>query len=230
MQNSNFDAVDEHLRRVLNVTLTDHLEFRRPRGVSSYATIAPIIVLYRYAEELLQNIIIHDVSVGGHKSHLLGTELDFTYSERGHNAIRQAEVVSDLLRIREIMRPHVTAFRIGFYFDRFDNLEADTLDAFNDLYGNTRLVSNHIGIRYPWTNDDYRGAEPSSNYGHMSFWGRGSRTFGQGGRWERRILSWNMSLLPERGRISLITERLLNDFKKLDRNPPSHIMLGAEVF
>jgi hypothetical protein len=228
MQIANFAAVDEHLRKVLNVTLTNQLQFQRERGVSSYATIAPILVLYRYAEALPQNIIIHDVSVGGHESHLLGTELDFTYSERGHNAIRQAEVVSDLLRIRETMGPQVTAFRIGFYFDRFDNLEADTLDAFRDRYGSTRLVSNHLGIRYPWTSDDYRGAPAPRDYGYMAFWGRGSRTFGQGRRWEQRILSWNLGLLHT-GHAALIAQRVLNDFRSLDRNPPSHIMLGAEV-
>jgi hypothetical protein len=228
MQIANFAAVDEHLRRVLNITLTQHLEFRRPKGVNNYAIIAPLLVLYRYAEALPQNIVIHDASVGGHQSHLLGTELDFTYSENGHNAMRQAEVVSDLLNVREILAPQVTAFRIGFYFDRFDNLAANTLEAFRDLYGSSRLLSNHLGIRYPWTSDDYEGAQPSKKYGYMAFWGRGTDGFGQGDRWARRILSWNLGLLPA-GRAQLIAQRVVNDFQILDRNPPSHIMLGAPV-
>jgi hypothetical protein len=228
MQDANFAAIDEHLRKVLNITLKNHLQFRRKRGVSSYAIIAPIIILYRYAEALPHRLTIHDVSVRGHRSHMLGTELDFTYSQRGHNGMRQAEIVSDLLRMRESMEQQVTAFRIGYYFDRFENMEAKTLKAFRDRYGDKRLKSNHLGIRYPWISTDYRGAPAPSTYGHMAFWGQGSRTFGKDRHWARRILSWDLGLL-QTGRAAQIAQRALKDFRKLDRNPPSHIMLGAEV-
>jgi hypothetical protein len=228
MQTANLAAIEVHLSQVLNMTLTNRLEFRRPKGANSYAIIAPLLVLYRYAEALPQKIVVHDVSVGGHKSHMTGTELDFTYAENGHNAMRQAEVVSDLLRIKQTLGPQVTAYRIGFYFDRFENLEADTLEAFRNLYGNLHLVSNHLGIRYPWTSEDYKGGPIPRDYGLMSFWGRGSKTFGQGDRWARRILSWNLGLLAT-GRAELIARQVLNDISILDRNPPSHIILGAPV-
>lgn len=231
MLQANFESVDEHLQTVLHIELTSRLRLRRPGTIRTYATIGALVVLYRYAEALHQTLVVHDVaSMHGHVSHQLGTELDFTHSERGHSARRQAEVVSDLLRIRSAVRPSLTAFRIGFYFARFDDqdaLDATTFEEFLNLYGTNRLLSNHLGIRYPWTSDDYRGEPAPRNYGAMSFWGRGSRTFGQGRRWERRILSWDIGLLN--GDHALVAQRVLDDFATLDRNPPSHVMLGAAV-
>lgn len=226
---ANFDAVDVHLRKVLNITLTDRLEFWQPKGVNNYAIIAPLILLYRYAEALPKKIIIHDASVGGHKSHTALTELDFTYAKDGFNAMRQADVISDLLNIRKIMKPQLTAYRLGFYFDNFTNHQADTLDRFRELYGSKKLSSNHLGIRYPWTSSDYEGNTPSKKYGYFAFWGQGLEGFGEGERWAKRILSWNLGLLPA-GRAQLIAQRVMDDFKMLDRNPPSYIMLGAEVY
>ena len=77
MMKANYEEVRWHLGYVLGIHLDQHLRIRRPGTLKHYSVIAALIVAYRYAEALGQKLVIHDMTTGGHKSHQVGTELDF---------------------------------------------------------------------------------------------------------------------------------------------------------
>src|SRR5262249_52231329 len=111
MLETTYEAARAHLQIVLGIDLEHHLEFSQPKQLRRYALLGCLIVAYRYAEALGQRIIIFDMNTGGHKSHLVGTELDFDYAPDPHDPVNQVNVISDLLRVRELMESEVDAFR-----------------------------------------------------------------------------------------------------------------------
>lgn len=226
MMKTTYAAASVHLDTVLGIDLERHLEIRRPSTLKYYAVLGALLVIYRYAEALGQRLIIHDMTDGGtHVSHALGTEIDFDHALTPRNAVQQINMASDLLAIREVLRPYLTAFRIGVYFDRFDNVDAKTFEEFKEKYGKSRPISMHHGLRYPWRSADYRGAPKPMKYDAFSIWGKGTRHYGKKELWAGRIRSWNIGYL--RTRASLVANTLLADFLALDRNPPTTIILGA---
>jgi hypothetical protein len=223
-----FEEARAHLEIVLRIDLQRHLDFRHPGQLEYYALLGALIVAYRYAEALGQHVVIFDMNTGGHKSHLVGTELDFDYQPEPHDPVNQVNVISDLLRVREAMRPEMNAFRLGFYFDRFDDTEALEVRTFADFqrtYGSGRHSSMHLGVRYKFQSQDYHGAKTSSLYGEFAFWGQGSEGFGKSGLWARRIRSWDIGFIRERA--DLVAAAALEDLAALDQSPPTMVVLGA---
>lgn len=227
MLKTKYDAANAHLDIVLGINLEKHLEIWNKKSLKHYAVLGALLVVYRYAEALGQKLIIHDMTSDGHESHLLGTELDFDLVSDRRNPVQQINMASDLIRIRDILRPYFNAFRIGIYFDHFNNTEAKTYEDFKEMYGKKSTgVSMHLGVRYQWQSQDYKGALPPANYDEFSLWGKGKGHYNRKGLWAKRILSWDIGFI--KGRSIQVAHTLLNDFILLDRNPPTMIMLGVE--
>lgn len=221
MLKANYDAVNAHLNFVLGIDLEKHLELRRKRTLKHYSVTAALLVAYRYAETMGQRLVVHDMTTGGHKSHQVGTELDFDLASDRYDAVKQINIASDLLCIREVLKPRLNAFRIGIYFDHLDNTDAKTYQDFKAMYGKKRLRNSmHLGVRYQWHCKEYKGGPTSSNYDEFSLWGKGSRHYGKKGLWSKRILSWNIGHLRSGADFS-IARTLLKDFQTLDRYPPT---------
>ena len=217
MMKANYEEVRWHLGYVLGIHLDQHLRIRRPGTLKHYSVIAALIVAYRYAEALGQKLVIHDMTTGGHKSHQVGTELDFDLDANPHKAVPQINMTSDLLCIREMLKPHLNAFRIGVYFDHLDNTDAKTYEEFKAMYGKVKY-SMHLGVRYRWNSEEYKGGPTSSNYDKFSLWGKGSRHYGKKNLWAQRIRSWNIGLID--GQSNKVAQTILRDFITLDRYPP----------
>lgn len=160
------------------------------------------------------------MTIGGHKSHLVGTELDFDLSSKRRDPMSQVNIAGDLLRIRESLRPDLDAFRVGFYFDYLSNTEAETLEDFRDLYGGGKTsVSMHLGVRYRWSSPEYQGNPLPPDAGTFVLWGKGSRSYFNSDLWTRRIRSWNVGFL--KGQCDGLARRTIaTDFRALDYNPP----------
>ena len=225
MQEGNFDQVNEHFGAVLGIDLEKHIHFKRKSTLKHYSLTGALLVLYRYAEELGQKIVVHDMTTGGHKSHQLGTELDFDFDAKRKNADKQVNIVSDLLRIRDVLRSDLNAFRIGFYFDHLNNTSAKTYSDFKDMYKKVDY-SMHLGVRFNWTSPEYKGNKASSNYDKFSLWGKGSRHYGKKNLWIKRIRSWNIGHIKARAD-SVAANKILPDFQALDMTTPAMTVLGA---
>lgn len=229
MLQTTYEEARAHLEIVLGIDLQHQLDFRHPKQLRRYALLGALIVAYRYAEALGKRLTVFDMSTGGHKSHLVGTELDFDYGPDPHDAVNQANVISDLLRVRALMESETDAFRLGIYFDKFDNPDAltgaKTFDDYKSKYGKKQNTSMHLGVRYKFESQDYKGGPTSSDYGPFAFWGVGSKGFGRSGLWATRIRSWDIGFIKDRA--DLVALAALRDLAVLDKNPPTMIVLGA---
>ncbi len=178
-------------------------------------------------------------SAGGHVSHQYGTDLDFEYGPGEFDPVNQANVISDLLRVREAMDAETKAFRLGFYFAFFNDpvaiSDVRTFDDYQRRYGRNRreyertwgrrLSSMHLGVRYNFESKDYAGDKTPASYGPDAFWGRGKHGYGRSGFWARRIRGWDIGFIRERA--ALVAASALKDLAALDRNPPTLVVLGA---
>jgi hypothetical protein len=223
MKATNFDAASQHLNDYLGIDLTKHLRFSRPGTLRDYSVIGSLVVVYRYAEALERKLVVHDMTTGGHKSHLLGTELDFDLSNRRRDPMEQLHVIGDMLRIRKALGSEIDAFRLGLYVDYFSNTEADSYAKYQEMYGDTKTAASmHIGVRYKWTVDDYQGRPFSKNAGPFAFWGKGSKGFKKGALWAQRIRSWPVGFVKS-ACDDLATDVIATDFRALDANPPNAV-------
>jgi hypothetical protein len=225
MKATTFDGAIAHVENVLGVTLTDHVEFSSPGTFKNYSVLGSVLTVYRYAEAIGQRLVIHHLTAHGHKSHLLGTELDFDIDGRRKDPLQQVHVISDMLRIRNAMQDRLNAFRLGFYFDFLNSPDAEaakSLQKFESTYKDVKTASSmHIGVRYRWKSEEYRGNPLGSNSLVFGVWGRGSRTFLRSDRWTRRLLDWPVGFLRA-GCTRLAKDVLLDDFRQLDRYPSGY--------
>lgn len=220
MKETDFATASTHLNQVLGIDLDKHLNFTRASTLKAFSVIGSLVVVYRYAEALGKTLVVHDMTVGGHQSHLLGTELDFDLSSPRKDPITQVNIASDLLRIREELRTELDAFRVGIYFDFFSNTEAETFADFQQLYGDAKTaVSMHLGVRYRWSSPEYQGNPMTSATGAFVVWGKGSKGYGNSDLWARRIRSWKIGFLKEQSE-PLARNTIATDFRALDNNPP----------
>lgn len=238
MMAATFEEARAHVQIVLGIDLESHLDILHPDQFTAYALIAPLVVAWRYAEAVGRHIVIFDMTTAGHKSHKSGMDLDFDYAPDPHNPVNQAKVACDMLRIGRALGNQVHAFRLGFYFARFDNQAVfdtvRTFDEFQDTFGRSaaefrkkrgrQLTSMHLGVRYKFVSADYQG-DRKTNRG---FWGldegdTGNPTFSQ--TWNKRIRDWTDGFIGERA--SLVAAAALRDLEELDKNPPTLVVLGA---
>ena len=219
MKPATYQDVRKHLMWC-GIHLESQLELPKRESVKFYAIINPLIVIYRYSEALNQTlgkrIKVFDMNHDGHRSHPLGTELDFDLPPI-HQAKTQVNMASDLLRIRKALSGHLDAFRIGFYFDTFEkayNMPSNkTYEGFLDNYKKVG-VSMHLGVRYRWQCDAYKGAPPSGNYDKFSLWGSNGGHEKHKNKWINRILSWNIGFIKDR--TDLVAKKILHDFKTME--------------
>jgi hypothetical protein len=225
---TNFEACGRHLNDYLGIELTRHLRFTNAGTLTDFSVVGSLIVVYRYAEALRRRLVVHDMSTGGHKSHLLGTELDFDMDGRRRNPIEQVHVISDMLRIRRALRPFLNAFRLGLYVDYFSNTDASSWEKYQKMYrGKSASSSMHIGVRYKWTQKVYQGHPLPSSAGAFTLWGRGSTGYGNSGLWTQRIRSWPIGFLGGQCE-ALALRTIATDFCALDYNlPPLAYVIAA---
>jgi hypothetical protein len=226
MLETTFEEARTHLRIVLGIELTDHLDFRRPKQLKSFALVGSLVVAYRYATVLGERIVIFDMSSGSHESHHIGTELDFDYGPDTHDAENQMNVIADMLRVREAIAPWLDAFRLGIYFDRMDDKEAlkvKTFDDYKRAYDRVRY-SMHLGVRYKFKSEDYKGKKLPAGGSAFVLWGKGGKGFAMSPLWTKRIRSWDIGFIKRRA--YLVAALALHDFLKLDQHPPT-VMFGA---
>jgi hypothetical protein len=220
MKKTDFAAASTHLKELLGIDLKKHLSFTREGTLRAFSVVGSLVVVYRYAEAIGKRLVVHDMTVGGHKSHLMGTELDFDLNSLRKDPVTQVNIASDLLRVREVLRPDLEAFRVGIYFDYFSNTEADTFAKFKDLYGGGKTaVSMHLGVRYRWSSPEYQGNPMPPDAGAFILWGRGSKTYHNSDLWTRRIRSWGLGFLKAQAE-DLARRTIATDFRALDNNPP----------
>lgn len=221
MYGTDFSAASRHLNDYLGIDLKTHLHFTREETLRDFSVVGSLVVVYRYAEALGRKLVVHDMTVGGHKSHLMGTELDFDMNKVRRDPMTQLHITADLLRVRGTLRPDLEAFRIGFYFDYLLHTEAETLAQFKAMYGGGKTaVSMHLGVRYKWESGDYRGGPMSEKALTFGIWGRGSRTYKNSDLWTNRIRSWAVGFLKSDAE-DLARRTIATDFRALDYNPPS---------
>jgi hypothetical protein len=201
--------------------LKKHLAFTREETLRDFSVVGSLVVVYRYAEALGRKLLVRDMTVGGHKSHLMGTELDFDMNKVRRDPMTQLHMTADLLRVRGVLRPDLEAFRIGFYFDSYEHADADTLAEFKAKYaGGKTDVSMHLGVRYKWVSTDYRGGPMKDNATAFGMWGRFDKAFGKSDTWTSRIRSWAVGFLKADAE-GLARRTIATDFRALDYNPPS---------
>src|SRR5262245_52505383 len=121
MQATTFEAAATHLNDYLGIDLTKHLAFTKRDSLRNCAVLGSLVVVYRYAEALGKRLLVRHMTIGGHLSHLLGTELDFDLNSPQRSPIHQLDVIADMIRLRDTLRPQLEAFRLGFYFDKLSN-------------------------------------------------------------------------------------------------------------
>lgn len=217
---TDFDTASTHLKDLLGIDLARHLVFSRADTLRDFSVLGTLVVVYRYAEALGRRLVVHDMTTGGHESHLLGTELDFDLNAPRRQPLSQLNVVADLLRMRKALAGELEAFRIGYYFDKLSNTEADTLEEFKARYGDTATsASMHLGVRYRWSCREYRGLPIPADGSAFVLWGKGKKGFGNSGLWTRRIASWDVGFLKARAE-GLARTVIALDFRALDYNPP----------
>ena len=220
MMKTDFATASTHLNELLGIDLKKHLHFTKEDTLRDYSVLGSLVVVYRYAEALGKKLIVRDMTVGGHESHLIGTELDFDLNSRHKDPVIQVNIAGDLLRISDSLRADLDAFRIGIYFDKFSNTEAETFKQFQDLYGDGKTAASmHLGVRYRWSSPEYQGGPMPPDFGKFSMWGKGSVSFGNSDLWKRRIRSWDVGFL--KGKVNDLANRTIaTDYRALDNNPP----------
>ncbi|MEO1102258.1 MAG: hypothetical protein AAFW98_00775 [Pseudomonadota bacterium] len=227
-----FDDADAHLKYVLGIDLKSQLVSSRWHHLKAWSIITPLVALYRYAELLPEKVKIYDMVAQGHKSHTSGTDLDYGYASEAHRkkAVHQARIIHDMLELREVMTTlssSIKVFRIGFYFDRFDNDDnlkkmqkaEDKDEKFHDLYKHRTWVSSlHLGLRYDYNSEIYHGATMSKSAGKFGFWGQTGDGFERGMKWAKvfREMQGNIS----KGHAHNLATKVLDDFRELDLYPP----------
>lgn len=227
------EEIEDYLEEVAGIDLNSQLDFSRHSTLRTFALAGPLIVLYRYAEQLPFRITVKDMFAGGHQSHCIGSELDFDHSTDKLKVDKQVNMIHDLLLIRQKLRSELVAFRLGFYFDRFDHvkdksgkvrLETKDYAAFIKTYKKGHIkYSLHLGVMYRWK---YPSAvskyatigQPKAKF---SFWGRGTKSFNKQTFWEQRFMKGFAQGEGPKGflsenQINRVSEQVLNDFQWLD--------------
>jgi hypothetical protein len=184
--------VEDHLAAVLGINLNDHLDFSKSTTLKTFALVPPLLVLYHYAKAVNFKLQVRDMMASGHKSHCMGSELDFwrSPSSKGKKVAEQAPIIVDLLKLRDKMKPSLNSFRLGFYFDRFDTTtHAKDYATFLKAYKSKKLSPIHLGVTYRWNHvaavAKYATvSQPAAKFG---FWGRGSENFGKQRFWEKKL-------------------------------------------
>ena len=171
-------------------------------------------------KHLAKKLVVRDMTVGGHKSHLMGTELDFDLYSPSNDPVLQVNIAGDLLRISDSLRADLEAFRIGIYFDYFFNTEAVSFKQYKELYGDGKTAASmHLGVRYRWSSPEYQGGPMPPDAGKFLMWGIGRKSFNNSDLWKRRIRSWDVGFL--KGKVNDLANRtIVRDFRALDYNPP----------
>lgn len=230
---TNFEKANAHLHDVCGISLPVNLRSGRWHTLRAWSILTPLVLLWRYAQQLDGSIKIYDMVASGHLSHKSGTDLDFGYDESDFKkrAVHQVRVVKDMLELNdELMRisTKFTVFRLGYYFDRFDNntnLRAmekatDKEAKFKELYKHrTNVSSMHLGLRYDFATEIYHGSSMSGGKGKYVFWGQGSKGFHRSKRWRKVFRDMEGNLTP--GQITLVAYNALRDFEALDRRDPT---------
>ena len=225
-----FITFKKHLNSVCGIDLETHLEFLKKHTITNYSLATSILVLYRYAEKLGKKIQVRDAIAGGHKSHAaLLTETDFDLLE---NAVNwkpkiQIELAGDLLVISDKAKKDLSAFRLGFYFDKFKEAKKEvgekntagqkdyTKAKFLEVYGEEKAgASMHIGARYDFKKNEYLGKKIKKGV-VFGLWGSGGTRDGTGDFWAEKIKEWKCSYLDDAKRDAVV-KAFLADCKKLD--------------
>ncbi|MFO1350038.1 MAG: hypothetical protein U1F68_04890 [Gammaproteobacteria bacterium] len=225
---ASYEQISQHFEDVLRIRLSNWLVINQPRQLNNYALTAPLVVAYRYAEALKKPLAIHDMTrEKGHESHKFGSEFDFDLQGDRYNPVTQIAMTSDLLAIREALMPSLKAFRIGVYFDYFKNTEAKTFEQFKAKYKKIG-ESMHLGVRYRWLSEEYKGDKPVGDYDYFSLWGKGKGHSGLDNFWADRIRSWNIGLMQVPAHAVAMT--ILGDLKALDLFSPglAHLRTKAD--
>lgn len=223
--------IEEYLNETAGIDLNAELDFSRHGTMRTFALVCPLVVLYRYAALLDFKIKVKDMFAGGHQSHCIGSELDFDHSTDKLNVEKQVKMTNDLLRLRQKLKPELDAFRLGFYFDKFNNIEKDgkarqeTIDyeQFIKTYKGKMKYSMHLGVIYDWKypNAVSKYATIGKPEAKFSFWGRGSKSYHKQTFWEKRFIKGFKKGNGPKGfltdnQISSVSEQILSDFRWLD--------------
>ena len=217
---TNKQKLREHVKTVCGIDLETRLTISRPNTMKDFALVGPLVVLYHYAGYFEEKIHIQDMVASGHKSHLLGSELDFDSegNEKDLDPIIHIKMAADLLQLKDKMQDRLDSFRLGVYFDRFDTAKAKTFEEFEKTYAKQKSAATmHLGVRYKWTHKDYKAGPVLMKFG---WWGKGSEHFGKGGLWEKRVKSWNIGYLDSAA-LDAIAADVLKHFALLNASPPS---------
>ena len=219
--------VIDHLSERATISLNDQLNFTNLASLKSYALVPPLVVLYHYAKAINIKLEVRDMLAGGHKSHDMGSELDFRPAE-GSRIKAQLPVVADLLRLSEKLKSSLNSYRLGFYFARFDDATAIAAakkgyTQFVETYtGNLDLL--HLGVTYPWNHARAAAlyAPISTTTAPFAFWGRDSEGFGKKRFWERKITKDFKSSSQRVGHLSdaklnVLKQSVLETLRILDR-------------
>ncbi|MEM0908471.1 MAG: hypothetical protein AAGJ94_13970, partial [Pseudomonadota bacterium] len=146
-------------------------------------------------------------------------------------AVHQMRIVNDMLELKDAMvskSSKITSFRLGFYFDRFDNDDnlnklkaaSDKAEKFTELYNHrTGVSSMHLGLRYDYMNDIYHGNTLSAKAGKFAFWGQGSEGFHRSKKWGAIFRDMDGNL--PKGQIDRLASTILQDFQTLDLCAPN---------
>ncbi len=240
-EKTDYEEVRAHVKYVCGIDLSLQLKSNRFHQVKIWPLVTPLVVLYRYSEAVGEKIRLYGMFEKGHKSHLSGVDLDFGYfaDDLRKKAVTQARIVNDMLELRDaitMQSSRIEAFRIGFYFDRFDNDDAlkkllaadDREAAFNKAYAKRNgLSSLHLGVRYRYDDPVYQGVKTSSDYADFGFWGRGGGSCGRGSKWEKvfRDMAGNM---PQ-AQAANVASKILRDLDMLNRRAPGSPLPEPEV-
>lgn len=226
LQKTNYDEANAHLRRACGIDLGVQLTSQRWRTLSAWSILPPLVLLYRYSEQIHQKLRLYDMVEDGHQSHLSGTDLDFGYADdtKAHKAMHQVKIVNDMLELGDALHAQsakIQAFRVGFYFDNLlgnDNLgkiqkAEDKQAKFIELYEKKRWTSSmHLGLRYAFSDAIYKGDTAYGN-GKYVMWGREKSAKGSSA-WKTvfKDMSGHLSV----GECAKVATTVLNDLKSLD--------------
>lgn len=226
LHKTNYDEATAHLKRACGIDLPLQLTSQRWRTLSAWSILSPLVLLYRYSEQIHEKLRLYDMVEDGHKSHMSGTDLDFGYADDGkaHKAVHQVRVINDLLELGEALHAQsskIQAFRVGFYFDNLvgnDNLaklkKAEDKEAkFVELYEKKRWTSSmHLGLRYDFSDDIYKGDTTYGN-GKYVLWGRETDATGSGA-WKEIFKDMDGNLT--KAECAKVATTTLADLGKLD--------------
>ncbi len=209
------DDILTHVNDILNIDLKMQLNFNKMRTLSAYSLIPPLLVLYRYAEAVNKTIEIRDMMASGHKSHLMGSELDFHFPGKRTNCVSHIRIAGDLLTLKDKLMPSLDSFRVGAYFEHFDKANLTTFEAFEKKYKRKKAAASmHLGTRFKWYIAEKYDSKKLSGL-RFGIWGRGGRTYGKQRKIEKVIKSWKKGHLTE-AQISAVATQLNSDKIRLE--------------